>query len=110
MKWAIYFICLIPFIICQSRSFYKERRRTQDEKEIKEIKKSILECISKDENISEDLRKFVLESLKKNNKEILHFERFNENDRNIVKQCRKNAFFTKLSIKPMIRNSENIFH
>ena len=65
MKWVIYFICFISIILCQSRSFYKERRRTQDEKEIKDIKKSILECISKDENVSEDLKKFALESLKK---------------------------------------------
>ena len=95
MMLFIYFICLIPIILCQSRTFYKKRRRTEYDKEIKEIKKSILECISKDEKISDDLKNYALESLKKNNKEILHFEKFNENDRNIVKHCRKKAFYTK---------------
>ena len=106
MKFVIYFICLISIILCQPRSFNKERRRMQDEKESKDIKKSILECISKDVKASLDLKQYVMELLKKDNKEILHFEKFQENDRNIVKQCRKKAFFTKLSIKPIIRKNE----
>ena len=111
MKWAIYFICFISIILCQSRTFGKDRI-IKDDKESHEIKKIILECILEDSETSKDLKEYADESLKnKDKKQILHFEKYrnNENDSDIIKQCRKKAFFKKLSIKPIIRNNETAF-
>ena len=89
MKYIFTFIALISLILCQS--YFDDRIKRIEELNV--IKKNILECISKEDKASPELKKYATENLVSGYKETLIFGLFkdNENDRNIIKICRRKA-------------------
>ncbi len=90
MKYIFAFLLLISFAFCEPQI----GKVIPAEEAFTEIKKSILECISKDENASPELRNYALENLNNGYKETLIFNKYrqNETDRLIIRQCRRKAF------------------
>ena len=70
-----------------------------------EMKKSILECISKNENASAELKNYVNDNINNGYKDTLLLAKFieNETDRLVIRQCRRQSFlFTyKKRLKPL---------
>ncbi len=99
MKLTITFLVLISFIICEP----EVSQVIPAEEAFTEMKKNILECISKAENTSQELKQYVTESLNSGYKEALNFAKYREkeSDNNIIRQCRRNALINpiKKSIK-----------
>ena len=100
MKFVITFLFLISFVLSEPNG-----NVIPTEESFTEIKKSILECIAKDINVSNELKNYANENLNNGFKERLSFSSFreNENDRNIIRQCRRQAFqfISKDRIKPL---------
>ena len=90
MKFIILFLFLISLVFSEPEVL----KAIPAEEAFTEIKKSILECISKDEKASPELRNYAQENLNNGYKETLIFTKYkqNETDRLIIRQCRRKAF------------------
>ena len=77
-----------------------------------EIRKNILECIAKDDKISDELKKYVNDNLNNGYKETLNFSKFRENefDNTVIRLCRRKAtiFTSRKRIKPLSIPKEQI--
>ena len=100
MKYVIFLLFLISFVLTEPNGPVIPSEET-----FSDIKKSILECIIKDVNASTELKNYANQNLNNGLKERLSFSSFreNENDRNIIKQCRRQAFLfgSKDRLKPL---------
>ena len=90
MKFIISLIVLISVAYCGKSPL----AIVAPEEAFRDVKQSILECISKDENASSELKQYATEQLNAGFKETLIFSRYqqNETDRNIIRLCRRKAF------------------
>ena len=63
-----------------------------------EIKKNILECIVNNDKTSQKLRNYANEKLSSGYKEDLLLTKYvqNDTDRNIIRQCKKNAYLSTI--------------
>ena len=63
-----------------------------------EIKKNILECIVNNDKTSQKLRNYANEKLSNGYKEDLLLTKYvqNDTDRNIIRQCKKNAYLSTI--------------
>ena len=91
MRYIIYFIILFTFIFCSPDA---DKTITVED----EIKKSILECIVNNEKTSPKLRNYANEKLSSGYKEDLLLTKYvqNDTDRNIIRQCKKNAYLSTI--------------
>ena len=100
MKLVIMFLVLISIVLSEPVS-----KAIPAEEAFTEIKKNILECISKDDNASTELKDYVNESLSNGYKEPLNFSKFRENetDKTVIRQCRRKAFIftSKKRMRPL---------
>ncbi len=89
MKYVLMFLVIISFVFCGP-----PQQAVPAEEAFSEIKKNILECVSKDERASAELKNYALENLNNGYKETLVFSKYrqNETDRLVIRQCRRNAF------------------
>ena len=90
MKFLLTLLFLISLAFCDPEI----GKAIPAEEVFTEIKKNILECISKEERASPELRNYALENLINGYKETLIFSqhRQNEIDRLVIRQCRRKAF------------------
>ena len=90
MKKYLCFIVLIACVLCASRKTDKER----DPKARNEVRNSIIDCILKNEGISQTLKNHV-ENVKNSDDRIpLHFSKVElpDTDRDIIKECKREVF------------------
>ena len=89
MKLIIALLVIISFVACEP----EVGQVIPAEEAFTEIKKHILECITKDENTSPELKQYATETLNSGYKETLNFSKYKENetDNKIIRQCRINA-------------------
>ena len=102
-----YFSVIIIFMIItfvQSPDIPFERFNLKDS--FKKSKQSIIECILRNSRSSPNLKKYAREVSNSINYEILNFQQFinDESDSNIIKQCRRKAFFIRTN---MLSRSNN---
>ena len=90
MKFIIYLLVLISIIFSQPET----RKFIPPEEKYASLKKDLLECIIKDPDTSEELRKYATEQLNDGTKEklILSNHRNNGLDRGVIRKCRRQAF------------------
>ena len=90
MKILIFFLVLLTYTLCQSPF----AQAIPAEEAFKEIKKAILECISKEETATPELKQYANENLNSDMKERLDFTKYreNESDKKIIRDCRRKAF------------------
>ena len=89
MKYIIAFIVLISFVFCEP----PVARAIPAEEAFTEIKKKILECITKSENTSPEMKQYANDALLSGFKEALNLSQFRKQDpdRSIIRQCRREA-------------------
>ena len=107
MKYVLFFIVLISLVICEPSPIGKI---LPAEEVFINVKKSILECISKDLTATEELRKYAQDNLDGGCKETLSFSKYrqNETDNNVIRQCRRKAFINSYRTKkPYLTLSNN---
>ena len=90
MKFIIYLLVLISIVFSQPET----RKFIPPEEKYASLKKDLLECIIKDPDTSEELRKYATEQLNDGTKEklILSNHRNNGLDRGVIRKCRRQAF------------------
>ena len=91
MRYLI--LVLLLFVTCSFPTNIKDKNGETGGKRRKQFNLDFYECINRSQEASEELKKFVEEhkdgELKKN---LLSFKSNNENDKNAIKNCRKEAF------------------
>ena len=90
MKFIICVLVLISIVFSQPET----RKFIPPEEKYASLKKDLLECIIKDPDTSEELRKYATEQLNDGTKEklILSNHRNNGLDRGVIRKCRRQAF------------------
>ena len=90
MKFIICLLVLISIVFSQPET----RKFIPPEEKYASLKKDLLECIIKDPDTSEELRKYATEQLNDGTKEklILSNHRNNGLDRGVIRKCRRQAF------------------
>ena len=90
MKFIIYLLVLISIVFSQPET----RKFIPPEEKYASLKKDLLECIIKDPDTSEELRKYATEQLNDGTTEklILSNHRNNGLDRGVIRKCRRQAF------------------
>ena len=109
MKYIIALIVLISVVYCEPTL----AKAIPAEEAFTGIKKNILECISKDQNASAELREYATQQLEAGMKETLLLSRYqqNETDRNIIRLCRRKAFIytsKKAFIAPPLADPKDV--
>ena len=90
MKFIICLLVLISIVFSQPET----RKFIPPEQKYASLKKDLLECIVKDPDTSEELKKYATEQLNAGAKEslILTNHRNNGLDRGVIRKCRRQAF------------------
>ena len=90
MKYIIYLLVLISIVFSQPET----RKFIPPEQKYASLKKDLLECIVKDPDTSEELKKYATEQLNGGAKGnlILSNHRNNGLDRGVIRKCRRQAF------------------
>ena len=102
MKYIIFLLVLISLAFSQPET----RKFIPPEEKYASLKKDLLECIIKEPDTSEDLRKYATEQLNSGAKETLLLTNHRNNglDRGVIRKCRRQAF--KLSTQSEITPSK----
>ncbi len=97
--FLVVFITLISLLFCEA----PPKDRMKKEEALLEIRKNILQCLSK-QDTSPELKKYVNEVLAKDTNEELRFRHFlnNEHDRRLIRTCKREAFLNNIQ-----KNSPN---
>lgn len=103
MKNVLIFILLVVLIVCPPSAINREERY----KRMHEIKKQMIECILKNEYISEDLKKEIEGNNDNDFRKIFNISNLKEGDREIIKDCRTQFFEKK---REAIEGSEGTFY
>jgi hypothetical protein len=88
MKNVLVFLLLIVLVVCPLSESEREERK----KKRKEFQKQMTECILDSKEISEHLRKEIEDNKEESEvKKIFHlsFTKLNENDREVIRKCRR---------------------
>ena len=106
MKFIFLFFALLSLSLCDTT---KINKLIAVEDAFVNVKKNILECLSKAENASPELRKFATEILATDLKESLNLHRFRDNlsDKEVIRKCRREAFIHDTQRRPiqtLVRN------
>ena len=74
-----------------------------------DIKKKILECISKSETTSAELKKYAIDFAGSDLKESTNLHKYRENpsDREVIRTCRRKAFIHDTTRRPLRPNMSN---
>ena len=90
MKNFLCFVALIACVLCASKKTPRER----DPNFRNEIREKIIECILKNEEISETLKNHLEEEKKSDPRIPLHFSKLEltDSERLIIKTCRRETF------------------
>ena len=106
MKFIFLFFALLSLALCDPP---KINKLIAVEDAVVNVKKNILECLSKAENASPELRKYATEVLSTDLKESLNLHRFRDNlsDKEVIRKCRREAFIHDTQRRPiqtLVRN------
>ena len=106
MKFIFLFFALLSLSLCDTT---KINKLIAVEDAFVNVKKNILECLSKAENASPELRKYATEVLSTDLKESLNLHRFRDNlsDKEVIRKCRREAFIHDTQRRPiqtLVRN------
>ena len=105
MKTYLIFVSLLVFISCSSQ---KQEGHPHNEKR-SEIRKTILDCISTSNDISDALKNHIA-NLKKTDEQVLfNFNRVNleEKDHETIRECRKKVFHERRQKKDIINKQKS---
>ena len=89
MKFLFLFLALLSLSFCEPAKLDKLKGA---EEIFVEIKKNVLECLSKEENTTPELRKFVSDMLATDLKENFSLQNFLSTDIIVIRKCKKEAF------------------
>ncbi len=103
MKSVLIFILLIVLIVCPPSVINREERH----KRMYEIKKQMIECVLKNEYISEDLKTEIKGNNDNDLRKIFNISNLEEGDREIIRDCRTKFFEKK---REAIEGSEGTFY
>ena len=94
MKYILGILFLLSFVLSQDQ--VSKPVPVPTEKLFAAMKKSILKCISEEENISPALKNYVLENLQDGIKDTLILSKYQKTDmdRLTIRQCRRKAFLS----------------
>ena len=103
MKYLLIFVALLSLSFCEAPP---KARPIAVEDAFISIKKTILECLSKSEVASAELKKYATDALATDLKESLNLRKFTENpnDKVVIRNCRREAFIHDTQRKPLQRN------
>ena len=106
MKYIFLFFALLSLALCEAPP---RSKLIAVEDAFVNVKKNILECLSKAENASPELRKYATEVLSTDLKESLNLHRFRDNltDKEVIRKCRREAFIHDTQRRPiqtLVRN------
>ena len=90
MKKILILLFLVAIVACQP----SEARREEIRQRRKEHDRQLAECILKNEKTSDELKKLIKENKDDNLMKALHprDHNFDRNDRDIIRNCRKEQF------------------
>ena len=102
MKYIILCLLIITFVVCDKKKSILSPLSIDEV--FPELKKKLLECISKSENASDNLKNYANENLNSDLKEPLNFATFKliETDRVIIRKCRREIFISKKKAAPKL--------
>ena len=102
MKYFLCLLLLFEVAFCDKKKSFL----TPDtlEEVVPSLKKSLLECISNSENVSQELKNYVNENLTKDSKERLHLFQYtnSETDKFVIRRCRREAFLQNKKAAPKL--------
>ena len=103
MKYIILFLALLSLALCEAPP---RSKLIAVEDAFVNVKKNILECISKSETASAELKKYATDLLATDLKESLNLHKYRENltDKEVIRNCRREAFIHDTVRKPMRPN------
>lgn len=95
MKFLFAFFALFSLALCEPAALPAEEA-------FKEVKKSLVDCISKEEAASAELKNYADDIINQDYTIRLDFAKFkeNESDKNIIRQCRRKAFLFSSKERP----------
>ena len=90
MKYILGILFLLSFVLSQDQV----SKPAPTKNLFAAMKNSILECISKEVNISPELKNYVIENMKDGTKDTLLLSKYQKTDidRLTIRQCRRKAF------------------
>ena len=100
MKFLFLFFALLSLSLCDAPP---KNNLIAVEDAFINIKKNILECLSKAENASPELRKYATDRLATDLKESLNLHVYRENltDKEVIRKCRRDAFIHDTQRRPI---------
>ena len=100
MKFIFLFFALLSLSLCDAP---KVSKLIAVEDAFVNVKKNILECLSKAENASPELRKYATDTLATDLKESLNLHRYRDNltDKEVIRKCRRDAFIHDTQRRPI---------
>ena len=103
MKYLLIFVALLSLSFCEAPP---KARPIAVEDAFISIKKTILECLSKSEVASAELKKYATDALATDLKESLNLHKFRENpnDKDVIRKCRREAFIHDTRRRPLQHN------
>jgi hypothetical protein len=103
MKYIVLFFVLLSLALCEAPP---RSKLIAVEDAFVNVKKNILECISKSETASAELKKYATDLLATDLKESLNLHKYRENltDKEVIRNCRREAFIHDTVRKPMRPN------
>ena len=98
MKFILFLLSLFVFTLCDAPKIPREIAVTDT---FIEIRKNLLECIIETERASPELKKYASDFLKTDLKGDLNLGQFrlNQVDNDVLKKCRRQAFYEKKKVK-----------
>ena len=98
MKFLFLFFALLSLSLCDP---LKINKLTGAEDVFTNVKRTILECISKAENTTPELRKYVTDLLATDLKQNFNFREYREANKEVIRKCRKEAFIHEREKRPV---------
>ena len=107
MKFFYLYLALLSFAFCEPP---QRSKLIAVEDAFLTVKKQILECISKSETASPELKKYATDILASDLKESLNLQKFRENltDKEIIRKCRRDAFIHDTARRPIHAEHQGI--
>ena len=102
MKYIFYLLLLFEISFCNKKKAILTPHTMEEV--VPALKKSLLECISKSESASEELKNYANENLSKELKDHLHLSQFKgvETDKLVIRKCRREAFLQSKKAAPKL--------
>ena len=103
MKYLFLFFALLSLALCDAPP---KSKLIAVEDAFVNVKKNILTCISKSESASAELKKYANDLLATDLKESLNLHKYRENltDKEVIRNCRREAFIHDTVRKPTRHN------